>query len=141
MIAWHPPSLEMARWYRSCDALLMTSVFEGVPYVVYEALAMGVPVVAPALPGNVEFMDADSGVLVDPRDDAAQYADAIAALLGDGEHRRATGARSRERMLRDFSLDEMAQRHMRLYDDLLASRAGSSRCASSASRRPSAASR
>jgi len=122
MIAWHPPSLEMARWYRSCDVLLMTSVFEGVPYVVYEALAMGMPVVAPALPGNVEFMDADSGVLVEPRDDAAQYADALAGLLADRERRESTGARSRERMLRDFSLDEMAQRHMRLYDDLLASR-------------------
>ena len=48
----------------------MTSVFEGVPYVIYESLAMEVPVVAPALPGNVEFMDDDSGVIVDPRDDA-----------------------------------------------------------------------
>ena len=33
----------------------MTSVFEGVPYVVYEAMAMGLPVIAPALPGNVEL--------------------------------------------------------------------------------------
>ena len=122
MIAWHPSSLEMARWYRSCDVLLMTSVFEGVPYVIYEALAMGMPVVAPALPGNVEFMDADSGVLVEPRDDVAQYADAVAELLAGRERREAIGGRSRERMLRDFSLDEMAQRHMRLYDDLLASR-------------------
>jgi len=27
---------ELARWYSACDMLLMTSVFEGVPYVVYE---------------------------------------------------------------------------------------------------------
>ena len=60
MIALHPSSQEMARWYRASDLLLMTSVFEGVPYVIYEALAMGVPTVAPALPGNVEFMDEDS---------------------------------------------------------------------------------
>ena len=116
MIAWHPPSQEMARWYRSCDLLLMTSVFEGVPYVIYESLAMGVPVVAPALPGNVEFMDGDSGVLVDPRDDAEEYADALETLLGDPERRHAMGARSRERMLGDFSLREMAERHEHLYD-------------------------
>jgi glycosyltransferase involved in cell wall biosynthesis len=118
MIAWHPPSQEMARWYRSCDLLLMTSVFEGVPYVIYEALAMGVPVVAPALPGNVEFMDEDSGVLVDPRDDADRYARAVADLLADGDRRRAMGERSRARMLGEFSLREMAERHERLYDEL-----------------------
>jgi glycosyltransferase involved in cell wall biosynthesis len=126
MIAWHPPSQEMARWYRSSDLLLMTSVFEGVPYVIYEALAMSVPVVAPALPGNVEFMDDDSGVIVDPRDDADQYARAVADLLGDDARRRALGARSRARMLRDFSLSDMANRHMDLYDDLLSARSAAS---------------
>lgn len=118
-IAWHPPSQEMARWYRSTDLLLMTSVFEGVPYVIYEALAMGVPVIAPALTGNVELMDSDSGILVEPRDDVAQYADAVATLLEDDDRRRAMGARSRERMLSDFSLDEMGRRHDELYERLL----------------------
>ena len=42
----------------------------------------------PCLPGNIEFMDADSGVLVEPRDDVDRYADAIVSLLGD-ERRRA----------------------------------------------------
>lgn len=121
-ICWHPPSFEMAPWYRSTDLLLMTSVFEGVPYVAYESLAMGVPVVAPALPGNSEFMDADSGVLVDPRDDVDAYATAIAALLADGDHREAMGRRSRARMLTEFSLAEMGRRHGDLYERLLAAR-------------------
>ena len=73
----------------------MTSVFEGVPYVIYEALAMGVPVVAPALPGNVEFMDEDSGALIEPRDDASRYAEVVVALLADEERRHAMGRRSR----------------------------------------------
>jgi glycosyltransferase involved in cell wall biosynthesis len=127
LIRWHPPSLEMARWYRSADLLLMTSVFEGVPYVIYEALAMEVPVVAPALPGNLEFMDADSGAIVDPRDDVDAYADALALLLEDDALRRDRGERSRQRMLRDFSLREMAARHEQLYDRLLARRPVSAR--------------
>ncbi len=123
MIAWHPSSLEMARWYRSCDLLLMTSVFEGVPYVIYEALAMGMPVVAPALPGNVEFMDADSGVLVEPRDDAAQYADAVAGLLADARAPRG----DRRPLARAHAARLLPRRDGRsttcgLYDDLLASR-------------------
>jgi glycosyltransferase involved in cell wall biosynthesis len=118
MIAWHPPSQEMARWYRSADLVLMTSAYEGVPYVIYESLAMGVPIVGPALPGNLEFMDADSGILVEPRDDVDRYADAIVSLLGDDERRRAMGERSRQRMLGDFSLTEMGRRHGELYDGL-----------------------
>jgi len=127
MIRWHPPSQEMPRWYRSADLLLMTSVYEGVPYVIYESLAMGVPVVAPALPGNVEFMDGDSGVLVEPRDDADLYAEAIVGLLGDRERRQRMGERSRQRMLAEFSLSEMGRRHDDLYERLLQTRPASSR--------------
>ena len=126
LIEWHPPSQDMARWYRSSDLLLMTSVYEGIPLVIYEALAMSLPVVAPALPGNVEFMDADSGVLVDPRDDVDSYADAIVALLEDGRHRREMGERSRKRMREDFSLAEMGRRHDALYERLLSERTASS---------------
>jgi glycosyltransferase involved in cell wall biosynthesis len=125
-IRWHPPSQEMPRWYRSADLLLMTSVFEGVPYVLYESLAMGVPVVAPALPGNAELMDSDSGVLVEPRDDADRYAEAIVDLLGDDRRRRSMGECSRERMLTEFSLEEMGRRHDELYERLLASRPAAS---------------
>jgi glycosyltransferase involved in cell wall biosynthesis len=118
-VCWHPPAQDMAPWYRSADLLLMTSVFEGVPYVVYESLAMGVPVVAPALPGNREFMDADSGALVEPRDDVDQYATAVATLLEDRERRHAMGRRSRARMLSEFSLSGMGSRHDALYERLL----------------------
>jgi ketosteroid isomerase-like protein len=109
----------MHRWYASSDLLLMTSLFEGVPFVIYEALAMGLPVVAPALPGNVELMDADSGVLIAPRDDARAYADAIERLLGDPAARAAMGERSRARIRERFSVRRMAERHEALYAELL----------------------
>lgn len=127
MIDWHQPSQEMARWYRSTDLMLMTSAYEGVPYVIYESLAMGVPVVAPALPGNVELMDADSGVLVEPRDDPDAYAEAIIALLDDDERRRVMGERSRRRMLGEFSLADMGRRHGELYERLLGRQTATSR--------------
>ena len=127
MIKWHPPSQEMPRWFRSADLLLMTSLFEGMPLVIYEALAMGVPVVAPALAGNMELMDAQSGVLVEPRDDAARYAEAIVSLLEDDERRREMGEHSRRRMLEEFSLKEMGRRHDALYERLLSERTASSR--------------
>ncbi len=127
LIHWHPPSYEMPRWYRSSDLLLMTSTFEGVPYVIYEALAMGIPVVAPALPGNVELMGTEGGALIDPRDDAIAYADAIQALLSDDRRRHEIAAAARTKMLEEFSLAEMASRHNALYQHLLTHRPKSSR--------------
>ncbi len=60
-VRFHPATPELARWLAESDALLMTSTFEGVPYTAYEALAMQVPVIAPALPGNVELMSRGRG--------------------------------------------------------------------------------
>lgn len=119
LIEWHPPSHEMARWYRSCALLLMTSTFEGVPYVIYEALAMGMPVVAPALPGNVELMGDFGGELIDPRDDVVAYADAVERLLLDERRRAAIGAQARARMLAEHSLSRAIEQHERLYEHLL----------------------
>ena len=124
-IAWHPPSKEIARWYAACDLVLMTSTFEGIPYVVFEALAMGCPVVAPALPGNVELMDADAGALVAVAAGGEAYAEAMEGLLGaDPAERAAAAARTRERMRRDFPLEGLAAGHAALYERLLARRGG-----------------
>jgi glycosyltransferase involved in cell wall biosynthesis len=122
LLRWHPPSHEMPRWYRSCDLVLMTSTFEGVPYVIYEALAMGVPVVAPALPGNRELMDSGGGTLIDPRDDVNAYADAVEKLLLDERYRTDVGTRARARMLEQHSLSGMIEGHEALYDHLLSHR-------------------
>lgn len=127
LVRWHPPSQEMARWYRTADLTLMTSAFEGIPYVIYESLAMGVPVVAPALPGNVEVVDGDGGALIDPRDDADLYAKAILGLLGNEGGRVKMGERSRARMLAEFSLADMGRRHDELYERLLRARSAGSR--------------
>ncbi|HEX8856968.1 MAG TPA: glycosyltransferase [Thermoleophilaceae bacterium] len=122
-VRFYPPTNEIARWFAACDLLLMTSVFEGVPYVVFEAMAMGVPIVAPALPGNAELMDGEAGALIDPRDDVGAYVRALAELVGDDERRRELGWRARRRVQERFSLQRMAADHADLYDELLAGRA------------------
>jgi glycosyltransferase involved in cell wall biosynthesis len=115
----HPPTPSLQRWYAACDILLMTSAFEGVPYTIFEAMAMGLPVVAPALPGNRELV-ADGDRLVDPRDSVEGYVAALAKLLGDESHRSALGREGRARMRERFSLQRMADDHSKLYEELLA---------------------
>jgi glycosyltransferase involved in cell wall biosynthesis len=115
----HPPTPTLQRWYAACDILLMTSAFEGVPYTIFEAMAMGLPVVAPALPGNRELL-ADGDRLVEPRDSVERYVAALAKLVGDESYRSALGRDGRTRMVERFSLQRMANDHCKLYDELLA---------------------
>lgn len=122
VVKLHPATSDLGPWYAACDALLMTSRFEGVPYVAYEAMAMGMPVVAPALPGNVELIEDDLGVLVDPRDDAAGYARALGGLVNDPARSARMGRRARENMLERHSLRQMASLHESLYEDVLGPR-------------------
>ena len=99
-VTLHGPTRDLAPWLAGADLLLLTSEFEGVPYVAYEALAMGMPVVAPALPGMVELIDPGGGALIEPRDDVDAYVEALIGLIDDGPHRRRLGADARSRSWR-----------------------------------------
>jgi glycosyltransferase involved in cell wall biosynthesis len=120
----HPATNVLQPWYAASDILLMTSVFEGVPYVVYEAMAMGLPVVAPALAGNVELLGDVAGGLIEPRDDVEAYAAAVGSLVESAGQRDDVGRRGRERVRELFSVTRMAGEHVRLYDELLADEGG-----------------
>lgn len=116
----NPPTATPQSWYAACDAMLMTSVYEGVPAAVYEAMAMGVPVIAPALPGNVELLGKDHEGLVESRNSPEDYAAALARLAADGERGKAQGDRLRIRARERFSLEQMAAAHGELYEEVAA---------------------
>lgn len=75
---------------------------EGIPVVLMEAMACGLPVVASRLSGIPELVeDGTSGLLVPPRDPVA-LADAIERLADDGDLRRRLGAAARATVLAEF---------------------------------------
>lgn len=116
----HPPTPTPQRWYAACDAVLLTSEFEGVPAVVFEAMAMGLPIVASALPGNSELLGEGYDGLVEPRDSVEDYVVALARLAEDEPYREAHGRELRSRALEKFSLAQMADQHGELYDEVIA---------------------
>ena len=119
----HPPTPTPQRWYAAADAVLLTSEFEGVPAVVYEAMAMGVPLVASALPGNVELLGETYDGLIDPRDNIDLYVEELAKLATDSGYRESHGRELRERALEQFTLRQMAAGHEKLYDEVATARA------------------
>jgi glycosyltransferase involved in cell wall biosynthesis len=118
-VAFYPPTEDLAPWYAAADMVLMTSAFEGVPLVLYEALAMATPAVVPALPGNLELIGGGGGLMVDAGAAAAAYADALALLVTDPAARARIGAEGRSLVRESYSVRQMAERHEQLYDELL----------------------
>ncbi len=83
---------------------------EGIPVVLMEAMASGVPVVASRLSGIPELVhDGECGLLVPPGDSEA-IADAIERLAADPALRRRLGEAGRARVLEDFDLMTNASR-------------------------------
>ncbi len=99
------------------DIFVLPSFAEGLPNVVMEAFAAGVPVVATAVDGTPEVVDEGvSGFLVPPRN-AEVLADRIGRLLDNGR-RREMGQRGRERVHREFTFAAQAAKYRRLFERL-----------------------
>jgi glycosyltransferase involved in cell wall biosynthesis len=81
-ISWTGFTRQIESELRRMDLLVLPSLFgEGLPMVMLEAMAAGVPVVASRVPGVPEAIrDGHEGVLVDP-DNSDKLAQAIAALI------------------------------------------------------------
>ena len=122
-VLFHGPKADVRPWYAACAAMLLTSTFEGIPVAIFEAMAMRLPVVAPALPGIAELVGDGAGELIEQRDDAAAYAAALIALATGEQRRLALADRGRERVRERFGVRAMAAAHEALYDELLEVRA------------------
>ena len=90
--------------YRNSDLCVLSSFAEGVPVVLMEAMAAGVPCVAPRITGIPELIrHGIDGVLVTPSD-TEELAAAIAALMDQPELRRQMTKQCRERIADKYDL-------------------------------------
>jgi glycosyltransferase involved in cell wall biosynthesis len=102
------------------DVFALLSQSEGFPNVVLEAMAARVPVVATSVGGTPEVVtDGVTGLLV-PYGDAKFSAMKIAALLSDKSLSDRLVATAHDRVEKDFSLEQMTNKHLDLYRSLFA---------------------
>jgi len=109
---------DLDRFLPHWDLSVLPSFTEGLPTVVLESYAAGVPVVATAVGGTPEAVaDGVDGFLVPPGDPAA-LARRILDVLELGEERKAMGARGRARIRAEFSFETQAVRFQKICDEL-----------------------
>jgi glycosyltransferase involved in cell wall biosynthesis len=102
---------------READVVAMTSISEGFPYSIIEAMLTGAAIVATDVGGVREAL-ADTGVLAAPRQ-PREIADAIVMLLESPELRRGLGNAARARALQHFSEHTFADGYRQAYGDLV----------------------
>jgi glycosyltransferase involved in cell wall biosynthesis len=123
-LRWHPllPQADLAQHYRSCTALVMPAVEEGLGLVAAEALLSETPVVAFASGGLTDLVrDGETGLLVPPGDVAA-LARALDDLLARPDRGAALGVAGRRATLATFGPAAVAARYAALYRNVLAPR-------------------
>jgi glycosyltransferase involved in cell wall biosynthesis len=106
---------DVRRWLTAFDVFANSSTSEGVSLTILEAMAAGLPVVATAVGGTPEVVDASSGCLVPPRDPVALAA-AIRSLAKDVSRRATLGRAGRQRVAAHFTLERMVEDYRKAYE-------------------------
>jgi len=102
--------------YAAGHVVVLSSISEGFPYTLIEAMTSGRATVSTDV-GGVSEAVADTGLIVPPRDPAAM-AQACVKLLRDDLLRHRLGARARERALALFTVDKAVDSFDAIYHDL-----------------------
>lgn len=110
---------DVANLLKVFNVFVLSSVREGLPVSILEAMAAGCPVVATNIPGNAELVEhGRSGLLVSPRH-PEKLAESIVRVLQDTEFSKMLAETGRKRVAEEFSFDAMIRSYLSLYEHML----------------------
>jgi glycosyltransferase involved in cell wall biosynthesis len=109
---------DIHNFYDGLDLYISTSIHEGIPMSILEAMARRLPIVAPGVGGFGEIVqDGVEGYLVAGRD-PREMAERCLRLINDESLRKRMASAARERVVSEFSLERMARQYHQLYAGL-----------------------
>lgn len=101
------------------DVLVSSSRWEGLPTVLLEGMAAGVPIVATDVSGSREIVESGHTGLLVPPDNPEVLAQAIIEVLRNRREADICAVRARERIYQDFSIKAVARQYAKLYTRLM----------------------
>jgi glycosyltransferase involved in cell wall biosynthesis len=100
------------------DIFILSTLWEGLPIVLLEAMASAKPVIASDICGNKEVVvNGETGILVPPIDPKS-LAKAIIELARDPQKAKRLGQKGIARVKENFTLEKMIQQVTNLYEEL-----------------------
>ena len=117
-VEWWGRRDNMQDVFRSAHIACLPSYREGLPKVLLEAAACGLPIVTTDAPGCREIVrSGDNGLLI-PMRDAQALAQALRILIDDEDLRAKMGRRAREIVLAEFSQEQVIAETLAVYREL-----------------------
>jgi glycosyltransferase involved in cell wall biosynthesis len=123
------PPERMSRWVKASDLFVLATHTEGMPNVVMEAMACGLPVVATQVGGLPEAVADCEGAILVPARDVEKFKDAVLRVAQDEGLRRRMGAAARARAEERFEVMQNARRILEHLSGIVeANRRANGRC-------------
>ncbi len=97
---------QMPAFFHSLDIFLLPSLYEGFGYVIAEAMASSIPVVAFDIKSSAEIIDDGVTGYLTPRKDPGEMSRRVKALAASKELREEMGKKGRERVEAMFSFEK-----------------------------------
>ncbi|MBI3147068.1 MAG: glycosyltransferase family 4 protein [Betaproteobacteria bacterium] len=101
------PNRTVREYYSAADIFIMPSYREGMPRVILEAMAMGLPIVTTDAGGTRDLLGPLQQAFVVSRDDPRAFANKVASLVGDIDTQRLL-ARENRKFVQRFSTESVA---------------------------------
>ena len=106
---------DMPAFYQSIDAFLMTSITEGFPNVLVEAMASGLPCISTDV-GDAQYIVQELGEIVPPRNSAVLVQAILSYVQQSNDQRLQLKQAVRERVEAHFSIEKVSQQYMQVWE-------------------------
>ncbi len=113
---------DVPRLLRASDVFLMSSIGEGIPLTIIEAMAAGVPVVSTNVGGIPEMVNSGETGFLHDSGDPVGLASSIAKLTMDNKLREQIIDAARMRAFDEFSREKMLANYATIYEEMLRGR-------------------
>jgi len=109
----------LLEWYHRVDIFVLTSLWEGIPLTLLEAMSCGLPCICTAVGGVPDILCDPSVGYVVPPNDPGSLASRICQLLEDETLRAEIGKRARESVEEKYTIQRMGSRILSAYLEVL----------------------
>jgi len=118
-MGWQNDDNTLALLYSAADVFVLPSLQENLPYAVMEAMACNTPCVAFRQGGITDLIDHEqNGYLAEPYD-PNDLAQGIGWILENDEQQKKMADKARQKIIREFSIEYTAERHLNLFQELI----------------------